>query len=78
MVNIHSAAADLVLPVGVSIAAGATAFGAFLARRELVVAVMATAARTTDLVPATGWFGISFARKPFGTSYAPQSRGSTG
>jgi len=78
MSNIYTAAADFVLPVCASVTAGAVAFAAFLGRRESIVAVMATGAHTTDLVPTNGWSGSSAKRTAFVPSYAPQSRGSTG
>ena len=62
-----------VLPV--SAAATVAAFVAFTNRREAVAAVRP---HDTDLMPTTGWFGGSVKRIASGTSYDPQSRGSSG
>lgn len=68
-------AAAFVLPVGVSAVAAAAAFAASVMRRPAVAV-----AHSTDL---TGpWSGVGIAgsakRTTSGTSYDPQSRGSTG
>lgn len=70
-------AAAFVLPVCASFAAVVAAFGAFTARREAVV-VAAKRPHTADLMATTGWFGSDVSRNAIGTSYDPQSRGSSG
>jgi hypothetical protein len=68
-------AAASVLPVSASAAAIAAAFVAFTNRREVAAAVRP---HDADLMPTTGWFGDSVKRIASGTSYDPQSRGSSG
>ena len=72
---ITSDAAAFVLPVCASFAAVVAAFGASTARREALV--VAKRPHTAVLMPTTGWFGNGIART-VGTSYDPQSRGSSG
>ena len=73
-----TASALLTLPVAVSAAAFVAAFGAFVGRREAVVAVPSVDAHMTDLAPTAVWSADIAKRGTTGTSYDPQSRGSTG
>ena len=68
-------AAAFVLPVCASFAAVVAAFGAFAVRGEAAV-VVAKRPHTGDLMGTTAWIGSS--RNADGTSYDPQSRGSSG
>jgi hypothetical protein len=78
MSNFTSDAAAFVLPVCASFAAVMAAFGAFTGRRAAVVAVAAKRPHTVELLPTNGWIGTGIDRTTDGTSYVPQSRGSTG
>jgi hypothetical protein len=71
-------AAAFVLPVTASLAAIAAAFVAFASRREAGSVAAAVRPQTTDLMGSAVWFGGSVKRITDGTSYDPQSRGSTG
>ena len=73
-----TASALLTLPVAVSAAAIVAAFGALVGRREAVDAVPSVDAHMTDLAPSTVWSRDIAKRGTTGTSYDPQSRGSTG
>ncbi len=74
---ITSDPAAFVLPVCASFAAVVAAFGAFAVRREAVV-VAAKRPHTADLMSTTTWIGSGISRNANGTSYDPQSRGSSG
>ncbi len=76
MSSITHDAAAFVLPVTASVAAIAAAFTAFTARRKTAVAVVRP--QSADLMGTTVWFGGSAKRIADGTSYDPQSRGSSG
>lgn len=78
MTTTYIATAQFMLPVAVSAAAIVAAFGAFVGRREAVVAVPSVDAHMTDLAPTSVWFRGIAKRGTTGTSYDPQSRGSTG
>jgi hypothetical protein len=78
MTTYTTAAASFVLPAGVSAAAILAAFGAFLGRGESAVVMPAVDAHTTDLAAGGVWFRGIAKRGTTGTSYVPQSRGSTG
>jgi hypothetical protein len=73
-----TASALLTMPGAVTLAAAVAAFGAFSGRREAVVAVPSATGHMTDLVPTNVWSRGIAKRGTTGTSYAPQSRGSTG
>jgi hypothetical protein len=73
---ITSDTAAFVLPVCASFAAVVAAFGAFMVRREAVV--VAKRPHTADLMSTTAWSGSGISRNANGTSYDPQSRGSSG
>jgi hypothetical protein len=73
-----TASALLTLPVAVSAAAFVAAFGAFAGRREAVATVPSVDAHMTDLAPTNVWSSGIAKRGTTGTSYDPQSRGSTG
>ena len=78
MSNFTSDPAAFVLPVCASFAAIAAAFGAFTGRRAAVVAVAAKRPHAVELMATNGWTGIRVSRDAIGTSYVPQSRGSSG
>jgi hypothetical protein len=82
MTNFTHDVAAFVLPVSASFAAIAAAFVAFTVRREAAAVVVARP-QSTDLMGTTPWFGGtafggSVKRITDGTSYVPQSRGSSG
>jgi hypothetical protein len=77
MSNFTSDPAAFVLPVCASFAAVIAAFGAFTGRRAAVVAVAAKRPHAVELMP-TSWIGTGISRNAVGTSYDPQSRGSSG
>jgi hypothetical protein len=77
MTNITHDVAALALPVTASFAAVAAAFVAFTTRRQ-AAAVVEARPQTADLMGTAVWFGGSVKRITDGTSYDPQSRGSTG
>jgi len=76
MTNLTHDVASFVLPVTASLAAIAAAFVAFASRREAVAA--AVHPQSTDLMGSAVWFDGSVKRITDGTSYDPQSRGSSG
>ena len=78
MTNFTHDVASFVLPVTASLAAIAAAFVAFTSRREAVSVAAAVRPQTTDLMGSAVWFGGSVKRITDGTSYDPQSRGSSG
>jgi hypothetical protein len=78
MSNVTSDPAAFVLPVCASFAAVIAAFGAFTGRRAAVVAVAAKRPHAVELMPTNGWIGTGISRSTVGTSYDPQSRGSSG
>lgn len=71
-------AAASVLPVIAPVAAAAAAFGAFAARRQSALVVSSRRAHALAPMGGTGWFDGDAKRSVDGTSYVPQSRGSTG
>jgi hypothetical protein len=70
----HDAAASVLL-VTASLAALVAAFVAFTVRRQ---AVAVERPQTADRMGTTVWFGAGDKRITNGTSYDPQSRGSSG
>jgi hypothetical protein len=78
MTNFTHDVAAFVLPVSASFAAIAAAFVAFTVRREAAAAVAVVRPQSADLMGTTPWFGGSVKRITDGTSYVPQSRGSSG
>lgn len=71
-------AAASVLPVIAPVAAAAAAFVAFAARRQGALVVSTRRAHTVAPMGGMSWIGDDAKRSVDGTSYVPQSRGSTG
>jgi len=83
MTNFTHDVAAFALPVSASFAAIAAAFVAFTVRREAAADVAVVRPQSADLMGTTPWFGGtafdgSVTRIAVGTSYVPQSRGSSG